>query len=64
MIKEAIIAGKEVRVRYSSEVWKCYMRKEDIPQNLGGVHPIPKTVKEFLRSHTGRIDGTLIRFTA
>lgn len=64
MIKEAIVIGREVRVRYESEIWRCYMRKEDLPQSLGGVHPLPNTVKEFLRTHTGRIDGMIIRFTA
>ena len=55
MIKEVIVSGKELHVRYESEIWKFYMKKEDLPKYLGGVHPVPKTVIDFMRKHPDRV---------
>lgn len=55
MIKEVYVHGKELRVRYESEIWKCYAKKEDIPKNLHGVYPVPKTVIDFMRKHPNKV---------
>lgn len=55
MIKAVVIEGKIVKVRYESEVWRCYMKKEDIPYMLQGVSPLPKTVIKFMREYPNKV---------
>lgn len=55
MIKEVVVKGKEIMVRYESEVWKFYMKKEDIPFGLKGVHVLPKTVVNFMRQNPDKV---------
>lgn len=55
MIKEVVVKGKEIMVRYESEVWKFYMKKEDIPFGLTGVHVLPKTVVNFMRQNPNKV---------
>ena len=54
-IKEIVVKGKEVLVRYNSEVWKTYMKKEDIPPMVKGVQTIPKTVINFMINHPNKV---------
>ena len=54
-IKEIVVKGKEVLVRYNSEVWKTYMKKEDIPPMVKGVQPIPRTVINFMINHPNKV---------
>lgn len=54
-IKEIVVKGKEVLVRYDSEVWKCYMKKEDLTSTLKGVQAIPKTVITFMVKHPNKV---------
>lgn len=55
MIKEVVVKGKEIMVRYESEVWKFYMKKEDIPFGLTGVRVLPKTVVNFMRQNPNKV---------
>lgn len=55
MIKEIVVKGKDVYVRYESEVWKCYRKQSDIPQGLSGVRPIPNTVVRFMRQYPNKV---------
>lgn len=55
MIKEVVVCGKELHVRYESEIWKCYAKKEDIPKYLQGVYPIPKTVIDFMKKNPNKV---------
>ena len=54
-IKEVLVRGKELQVRYESEVWKAYRKQEDIPFGMKGIKPVPKTVVEFMRNHPERV---------
>lgn len=55
MIKEIVIKGKEVHVRYDSEVWKCYMKKADMPNNMKGIQPLPNSVITFMRNNPNKV---------
>lgn len=55
MIKEVIVKGKEVVVRYESEKWKFYMKKEDIPYGMKGISVLPKTVINFMRQNPDKV---------
>lgn len=55
MIKEVYVHGKMISVRYESEVWKYYMKKEDLPKMMGGVQQLPKTVVTFMRQHPDKV---------
>lgn len=55
MIKEVYVSGKEVHVRYDSERWACYMKKEDLPWGMKGVKPLPKTVVNFMRENPNKV---------
>lgn len=55
MIKEVYVRGKEIIVRYESEKWKCYMKKEDIPAMMKGVKVLPKTVINFMRMNPNKV---------
>lgn len=54
-IKEIVVKGKEVLVRYNSEAWRTYMKKEDIPPMVKGVQPIPRTVINFMINHPNKV---------
>ena len=55
MIKEIIIKGKEVHVHYESEIWKCYMKLKDIPDNMKGIYPLPKKVIKFMQENPNKV---------
>ena len=55
MIKEVVVKGKEILVRYESEKWKIYMKKSDIPYGMKGVNPVPNTVIKFMREYPSRV---------
>lgn len=55
MIKEVVVRGKGINVRYESEVWKFYMKKEDIPYGMKGVQVLPKTVVNFMRQYPNKV---------
>lgn len=55
MIKEVFVRGKEVVVRYESEKWKCYMKKDDIPYGMKGISILPKTVVNFMRQNPDKV---------
>jgi len=55
MIKEVIVKGKMVVVRYESERWKSYMKKEDIPYGTKGISVLPKTVINFMRQNPDKV---------
>lgn len=55
MINEVVVKGKDVLVRYESEVWRNYRKKEDIPYGMKGVSVIPKSVINFMRSNPSKV---------
>ena len=55
MIKEVVIKGKEVLVRYDSEKWNVYMKKADIPFGMKGVKVLPKTVINFMKENPNKV---------
>ncbi len=55
MINEVIVKGKEVVVRYESGLWKCYMKKEDLPPMMKGVQVLPKKVIDFMRQNPNKV---------
>lgn len=55
MIKEVVVRGKFVSVRYESERWIEYAKKEDIPRGLKGVRVLPDSVVRFMREHPERV---------
>ena len=55
MIKTVKIQGKDVLVRYESEVLKIYRKPEDINKTEKGVQPLPKTVINFMRNHPEKV---------
>lgn len=55
MIKEVVVKGKELMVRYESEKWCIYMKRADIPTGMKGVKPLPNTVVEFMRHNPSKV---------
>ena len=54
-IDYVVVVGKEVRVMYESGRYAFYMKAEDLPKMLGGVHVLPKTVVDFMRKNPDRV---------